>query len=62
MNISSDKQWIELDLEEDRFYQETKALGEPYPEVLDDSDLVRIRYTLGWKGRIDEFNRTRRKD
>lgn len=59
MNISPDKKWIELDLEESLFYDQTRARDEPYAEVLEDSDLVRIPYTLRWKNKIDEFNRTR---
>ena len=59
MNISPDIKWIELDLEEALFYEKTKADGDPYPEVLEDSELVRIPYTLRREDRIDEFNRTR---
>ena len=52
MNISQDKKWIELNLEEALFYEKTKTDSDPYPEILEDSDSVRIPYTLEWKDKI----------
>ena len=58
MNISSDGAWIELDHEEDLFYQEkVRGLGGPFPQILDSGE-VRIPYI--YKERIEEFNRNRK--
>ena len=54
MNISSDKRWLILTIEESLLYAENRSHGDPFPESFDlEGDFVRIPYRF--KDRMEEL-------